>query len=240
MRRWPWFPALAGISLVLAATASAEPPAAEDAPPVFSGVLRGDAPIDPASLVLTVEGRTLYTADLDWHLYPGSVFEVEWLSEDHTAAAWAYRRSAEDPVYGEEDLEVRVEFRDRSGRRYLAEDPSEEDGVLLAGAGPILTISNALAFPNPFNPFLDDATVQFDLNMAADVEITAYDWAGEFVATVFQGAGVPSGTNDFVEWGGQTEDGRKLGNGVYLLRIVATTQARSESEVVKVVIWNEE
>jgi hypothetical protein len=101
----------------------------------------------------------------------------------------------------------------------------------------ILSISNARVYPNPFNPFTQNTVIAFELSEPADLEITAYDWAGEFVDTVFRGSG-SVGANS-VEWGGQTEDGRKLGNGTYLIRVVARTQARSESVVLKSVVWND-
>jgi flagellar hook assembly protein FlgD len=101
----------------------------------------------------------------------------------------------------------------------------------------ILAISDARVYPNPFNPAFRNTTIAFGLSKDAQVEITAYDWAGAFVDRVFKGVGT-AGANA-VEWGGQTEDGRKLGNGVYLIRIVASTDARTESQVLKAVVWNE-
>lgn len=100
-----------------------------------------------------------------------------------------------------------------------------------------LVISAASAYPNPFNPFTDDAVVSVTLTDNADVNITAYDWNGEYVATVFKGAWV-TGVNQTL-WSGQTEDGRKLGNGVYFLRIVAKSGTRQEQQIVKVAVWNE-
>lgn len=101
----------------------------------------------------------------------------------------------------------------------------------------ILEISGAEVHPNPVNPAVANAVIAFDLSKAAEVEVTAYDWAGEYVDTIFRGSKA-AGPNT-VEWGGQTEDGRKLGNGVYLIRIVASTSARRESTVLKAVVWNE-
>jgi flagellar hook capping protein FlgD len=100
-----------------------------------------------------------------------------------------------------------------------------------------LVISDTKVYPNPFNPFLDDAVISGALSEDAEVTITAYDWNGQFVATVFRGPWA-AGANQ-VRWGGQTEDGRKLGNGVYLLRIVADDGARKEDQVLKVAVWNE-
>ena len=102
----------------------------------------------------------------------------------------------------------------------------------------ILAVTGAEVFPNPFNPFAEDAVIRFTLSEAATVAITAYDRTGAFVDHVHEGPGT-AGVNT-VPWGGQTEDGRKLGNGVYLLRVVASTSARQESAVLKAVVWNED
>ena len=59
----------------------------------------------------------------------------------------------------------------------------------------------------------------------------------DFVDRVFRGP-LPAGLNT-VDWGGQTEDGRKLGNGVYLLRVIAAVSARQESVVLKLAVWND-
>ena len=118
-----------------------------------------------------------------------------------------------------------------AGARTTGQPPPEPAG------SHILEITNASIYPNPFDPFSENATIEFSLTLAAEVEITAYDWAGEYVDTVFKGSGVV-GMNT-VQWGGQTEDGRKLGNGVYLIRVVASTQARTESTVLRVAVWND-
>jgi FlgD Ig-like domain len=100
-----------------------------------------------------------------------------------------------------------------------------------------LALTGAKVYPNPFDPFTTDAVIAFTLSEDAEVTITAYDWNGEYVDTVFKGS-LSAGANA-VDWGGQTEDGRKLGNGVYLLRIVAAVSARQEDAVLKVAVWND-
>jgi flagellar hook capping protein FlgD len=115
---------------------------------------------------------------------------------------------------------------------------SDQDPDTLHPYSPIaLMISNATAYPNPFNPFTDDATLSVTLSEDADMTITAYDWDGKFVATVFKGPWI-IGVNQTL-WSGQTEDGRKLGNGVYFLRVVARSGTRQEEQVLKVAVWNE-
>lgn len=107
----------------------------------------------------------------------------------------------------------------------------------VAQAEPLLEITDAMVAPNPFNPSSQNALITFTLSKPAELEILVYDWSGEFVDAVYRGSGV-LGVNT-AEWGGQTEDGRKLGNGTYLIRIVASTPARTESRVVKAVVWND-
>ena len=100
---------------------------------------------------------------------------------------------------------------------------------------------SATVFPNPFNPLNGlngDTRIQWVQPEAqAEVTIKVYDWNGEYVATPFRGSGT-EGVNE-VFWGGQTEDGRNLGNGVYFIRIVSDNGARQKSALLKVVIWNE-
>jgi hypothetical protein len=116
---------------------------------------------------------------------------------------------------------------------------SPRDGGFWAAAAVAdpLTLTDVKVYPNPFDPFTTDAVIAFTLSEDAEVTVTAYDWNGEYVDTVFRGART-AGANA-VDWGGQTEDGRKLGNGVYLLRIVAAVSARQEEAVLKVAVWND-
>jgi hypothetical protein len=101
----------------------------------------------------------------------------------------------------------------------------------------ILSVADATAYPNPFNPFLTDVTLEFSLNQDASVTIYIYDWTGRYVSQIGLGS-LTSGPHSTL-WGGQTEDGRALGNGTYLVRIVASTSARQSAAVLKVVVWNE-
>jgi hypothetical protein len=125
----------------------------------------------------------------------------------------------------------------RAVEQLLGEGARSERNQLHPAQTNILEVTDARVFPNPFHPFHEDATIAFSISQDAVVEITAFDGNGEFTDTVYQGS-LPAGAHQ-VPWGGQTEDGRKLGNGVYLLRIVAETGARQESQVLKAVVWNE-
>ncbi len=101
----------------------------------------------------------------------------------------------------------------------------------------VIKVSGAEVIPNPFNPLVGNATIHFDVTRPADVEVTAYDWAGDYVATIFKGTKGIGPVN--LEWSGQTEDGRALANGVYIVRIVVSDGSRQEPKVLKVAIWNE-
>jgi len=100
-----------------------------------------------------------------------------------------------------------------------------------------LGLSNARVYPNPFNPGNGDASIAFTLPKAATVTVRIYDWSGNYVAQVAQDA-LPAGSH-VLKWGGQSNDGTALGNGVYLVRIVADDGTRQERSVVKVALWNE-
>jgi hypothetical protein len=104
--------------------------------------------------------------------------------------------------------------------------------------GNVVQVLGAKVVPNPFNPMTGvDAQIMFNLNKPADVEVTAYDWAGDYVATIFRGTKGIGPVS--IAWGGQTEDGRDLANGVYLIRIVVNDGSRQEPRVLKLAIWNE-
>ncbi len=115
---------------------------------------------------------------------------------------------------------------------------ADQDPDTLHPYSPItLVISDATAYPNPMNPLTDDATIAVTLTDDADINISAYDWDGKYVATVFKGPWIV-GVNQTL-WSGQTQDGRKLGNGVYFLRVVAKSGTRQEEQIIKVAVWNE-
>jgi flagellar hook assembly protein FlgD len=98
-------------------------------------------------------------------------------------------------------------------------------------------ITSASAYPNPFNPLAQTVTLAFTLSQAADVTIRAYDWGGGFVGSVFDGPG-NAGAN-LIPWDGRAEDGTRLANGVYLLRVEAGVGTGRDREVLRVAVWND-
>jgi hypothetical protein len=103
--------------------------------------------------------------------------------------------------------------------------------------GGVIQVMDSKVIPNPYNPLTGNATISFTLNKPADVEVIIYDWAGDYVATAFKGT---KGVGPvMIEWGGQTDDGRALGNGMYIVRVVVDDGSRQEPRVMKLAIWNE-
>jgi hypothetical protein len=101
-----------------------------------------------------------------------------------------------------------------------------------------LTMSDAHAFPNPFNPAEGNAQIKFNLTRPATVTFSMYDYGGNEIQVLnWKVAGVV-GNNQW-EWSGQAADGTDLANGAYICRVEATDGRRKEAQNVKVVIWRE-
>jgi hypothetical protein len=83
----------------------------------------------------------------------------------------------------------------------------------------------ALAAPSP-NPFrTDGTTVRFDLPRPTDAQVSVYDLAGRRVATLTEGA-LPAGRHS-VRWDGRDVTGRRVGAGVYFVRLESAGFSRT-------------
>lgn len=71
--------------------------------------------------------------------------------------------------------------------------------------------------PNPFNPL---TTIRFELEKPTVVHIEVFDAAGALVRRLVSGERMPAGSHT-VDWQGCHDDGRKVGAGVYLVRMRA-------------------
>lgn len=77
-------------------------------------------------------------------------------------------------------------------------------------------------YPNPFNP---ETTLPYVLSVDSPVWLTIYDTAGQEVRELVnqeQSAGMYE-----IRWDGRDEAGLTVGNGVYLVRLVAGTSAQA-------------
>jgi len=79
--------------------------------------------------------------------------------------------------------------------------------------------SNLEVFPVPV---VDFATIRFNLDTDAEVEISLYSVVGQKVATLSYGS-YPSGSHS-ISWNGADDSGHQLGTGMYILRMNAGSE----------------
>lgn len=102
----------------------------------------------------------------------------------------------------------------------------------------VLAMTEAMAFPNPFNPAETEAGIHFNLSRPSDVTVRIYDFAGNEVNALAVSRAMPGGAVN-LPWGGEASDGTDLANGAYICRITATDGSRTEESNLKLVIWRE-
>jgi hypothetical protein len=102
---------------------------------------------------------------------------------------------------------------------------------------PVLTGKKSYTWPNPFVP--GDAA-HFELGVAGDgmafVRIKVYDFAGQYVATVYEGQYQPGQS---IEWRGVNASGQEVANGVYLAHVVIEAGGKVSDEILKVAFKKE-
>ncbi len=104
---------------------------------------------------------------------------------------------------------------------------------------PVLTLSRAIAFPNPFDPTIDGpVTIQWDQSRdATDVTIEVYDFAGDQVARLAVGPMTALAARvTGALWHGRDEDGVFVADGGYLAHIVAQDAGGAASTNVKIAV----
>ncbi|MDD4687678.1 MAG: FlgD immunoglobulin-like domain containing protein [Candidatus Cloacimonetes bacterium] len=82
--------------------------------------------------------------------------------------------------------------------------------------------TNLSAIPNPFNESLN---ITLELPKAAQIEISIYNVKGQKVKQIAQ-TQAKSGENKFY-WDSKDDNGRKVGNGVYFIRVMSDNRAIS-------------
>jgi hypothetical protein len=82
-------------------------------------------------------------------------------------------------------------------------------------------------FPNPFNPGL---TVRYMLTLPASVSLRVYDVSGRLVKRLQENHSELSGFHS-IPWDGRDSSGRSVGSGVYVIRLDAGKDTRSQKVV---------
>jgi hypothetical protein len=98
-------------------------------------------------------------------------------------------------------------------------------------------------WPNPFEP--NDEGTHFVIPVegstgSADLEIKIYDWAGNFVATVYDGPFSPNDASNVsrLTWYGTNDNGDQIANGVYLAHVHIVAGGQAKDNVLKVAFKN--
>ncbi|MFH0886925.1 MAG: Ig-like domain-containing protein [bacterium] len=91
-----------------------------------------------------------------------------------------------------------------------------------------LNISSFLPCPNPFDPFKEPINLYYTLSKDASIQFFLYDLTGTLIwkkdITLSDPSGGITGDNQ-ISWNGMTDFGEIIGNGVYLLRVIANDGA---------------
>lgn len=125
---------------------------------------------------------------------------------------------------------IRIKGEDKLGNKF------DKTCVLYVGSSR-LTLTDAIAYPNPFNPQVDNVKISFVNDREATVMLKIYDFNGDEVWS--KNVGAVSVGPQVIEWGGMAEDGTPLGNGVYMARIEANDGRRIETKVLRIAIWRD-
>ena len=108
-----------------------------------------------------------------------------------------------------------------------------------AAQGPVLTLSRAIAFPNPFDPTTDGpVTIQWEQTRdATGVTIEIYDFTGDQVARLTVGPMTAVAARGMgAVWHGRDQDGVFVADGGYLAHIVAEDAGGRASTNVKIAV----
>jgi 3',5'-cyclic AMP phosphodiesterase CpdA len=79
-------------------------------------------------------------------------------------------------------------------------------------------------YPNPFQPSGDPLGVHFALPVSGAVRIEVLDVSGRRVATPYSGS--PPAGDHLILWNGRGDDGRLVGSGLYMVRIITPAGTR--------------
>jgi hypothetical protein len=136
------------------------------------------------------------------------------------------------------DYALSITGRDRSGAAYFGRALFRMDASS-AAAGPVLSATRAIAFPNPFDPSLDGpVTIRWEQTLdASDVLIEIYDFGGDLVARLPVGPmTVDAARTTGAIWHGADEDGKTVADGGYLAHIILHDAGGATSADVKIAV----
>jgi len=87
--------------------------------------------------------------------------------------------------------------------------------TLFAGSGVVLKLIN---YPNPFNPELEQTTIEYVLGKSCSVELIIYDLSGREVLSRHYKPGQEGGKfgRNLVYWNGRNQKGQIVQNGTYI------------------------
>ncbi len=88
-------------------------------------------------------------------------------------------------------------------------------------------------FPNPFNPLLSAARIQYYLETESDVTIRIYTMNGNLVKTLADKSHHAAGLHYGIKWDGMNSAGRAVNPGVYLCVLEAVDKAAGKSVTLK-------
>lgn len=99
--------------------------------------------------------------------------------------------------------------------------------------GGALKSENTYAYPNPFSPDRESATLRFSLSKSATVMVKLYDAGGRLVAVLTEGEPMEAKVEQSLTWDGKNDKGDIVANGVYMA-VITTDQG--ERAVCKVAV----
>jgi hypothetical protein len=141
----------------------------------------------------------------------------------HSGNTWTFSGSGDPPTSVDFTLEA---IESGEATYFLEATDNCPDGKVTTDFDPIFDLrASAEQFglsPNYPNPFAAQTTIEYALAEQSDVHLSVYDMLGRQVTTLVDG--VQMGGTHTITWNGQSESGRSLTSGVYLLRLQAGEQ----------------
>jgi hypothetical protein len=94
-----------------------------------------------------------------------------------------------------------------------------------------LSNENIYAYPNPFNPEVEQAKLRFKLGKNGNVTITVYDISNKKVKEIISAVPMSAGIEQSVVWDGRNDRGDIVGNGVYFYIIESSSGERAVGKI---------